>query len=617
MRPTVLILVGVALVIAAAAAQPGPSDGKGSVELLHGTMVRIGGPGTWRFRFTTADPGIAVGGGLAFVAPPFWGWSRPQNIDEQAPGYTTFTVSRRGVELIPELHDPGILILRVREAPLQAGDSITLCYGDTSNGTNPGAAAAADRFAERGQEFVFKVDGDGDSSFHPLTDRPLVDVLPGPAVRLCAYAPSIVTKGQPVEMRISALDYAADRVIDYRGTAIVECPDGVMVDNSTVQFTGTEEGSAAVLLTGLECGIYRVRVRDVTGTLTGRSNQIEIVDRSHWNLYWADLHGHSGMSDGTGTPEDYYSYARDVAGLQAAALTDHDAYGVIPLDEWPDGWERIVASTNKAYIPRRFVTFVGYEWTSWTYGHKHVLFPGETGRLISNRTPEGETPTALWRTLADTGAMTISHHPGGGPIRQDWSFHDMTAEKLVEICSIHGNSEYMGAPGMIYRPTSSGFVSIALGLGYKLGIICGGDTHNGHPGHGDPHAPLGGLTGIWAEDLTRAGLWEALQARRVYGTSGPRIILRFFLNDAFPMGSIVSGAGIERRFTVIVHAEEYLDRVQLVRNGSILEQRIITGDSLEWRVEDKAPPAGDCYYYMRVLQQDGQMAWSSPVWILA
>ena len=44
-------------------------------------------------------------------------------------------------------------------------------------------------------------------------------------------------------------------------------------------------------------------------------------------VLWADLHGHSAFSDGTGPPEDYFLYARDVAALDVAALTDHDHWG--------------------------------------------------------------------------------------------------------------------------------------------------------------------------------------------------------------------------------------------------------------------------------------------------
>ena len=105
---------------------------------------------------------------------------------------------------------------------------------------------------------------------------------------------------------------------------------------------------------------------------------------------------------------------------------------------------------------------------------------------------------------------------------------------------------------------------------YKLGLIGSSDTHNGDPGnvredsfrgHGgvlddSPDVLLGawvcadgtttcattarvfnqkafrlnpgGLTGIWAEENTRASLFGALKRREVYATSGPRIAVRLY-----------------------------------------------------------------------------------------
>jgi hypothetical protein len=31
---------------------------------------------------------------------------------------------------------------------------------------------------------------------------------------------------------------------------------------------------------------------------------------------------------------------------------------------------------------------------------------------------------------------------------------------------------------------------------------------------------------------------------------------------------------------------------------------------------DEAPPAGEAYYYVRLIQSDGEMAWGSPAWVL-
>jgi hypothetical protein len=62
----------------------------------------------------------------------------------------------------------------------------------------------------------------------------------------------------------------------------------------------------------------------------------------------------------------------------------------------------------------------------------------------------------------------------------------------------------------------------------KVGFIAASDDHSSRPGLTYPSGGMttrGGYTGVYAKELTRESLWEAIWARRVYGSTSERIII--------------------------------------------------------------------------------------------
>ncbi len=383
-----------------------------------------------------------------------------------------------------------------------------------------------------------------------------------------------------------------------------------------VAFAKADAGVKVIEAVVREAGVVRLSAEGPFG-LSARSNPL-VASAEGPRVLWGDLHGHSGLSDGTGVPEDYFRYARDVAALDVIALTDHDHWGILPLDSHPELWQEIVRETRRFHEPGRFVTLLGFEWTSWIHGHRHVLYFGDEGEIHSSVDPELESPRQLWQALEGKPALTFAHHSAGGPIGTNWSIPpDPYFEPVTEIVSVHGSSEALDSPMVIYSPVPGNFVRDALDRGYRLGFIGSGDSHDGHPGFAHFASASGGLAAILSEERSREGVLAALRARRVYATNGARILLRAALGEQ-RMGSTIpvpAGERLDAELFVSVVAAAPLARIDLIRSGELVDSLDIDGRleaTLQRRLTELRP--GE-YVYVRAIQEDGGAAWSSPFFI--
>ncbi len=453
--------------------------------------------------------------------------------------------------------------------------------------------------------------------------EPTLTVTPGPAQCLRIIVPSGVEPGQAFDVLVVSLDEFENCSCTRYDNETLGLNDGpVMADG--LSFTG----DLRVPVTLREEGVYRFRMGDVV------SNAVRVGEGCR-GPYWGDIHIHTKVSsDGMGTGP--YRYARDVAGLDFAGAADHcDSMGDL-------GYGQTLQWLEEAYEPGRFVTVPGDERNpaGWT-GHHNIYFRRIEDLLTCAVKPGVDTP------LPDdpSVAMLVPHHTGiawgGGPTQGIGAAVDFDAcddgglRPVMEIYSHHGQSELYDPQHILAyefnrmrNPERRSNTSVPgpyyaqdyWKSGRRLGVIASSDEHSGQGGRRH-----GGIAAVWAEELTREGIFDALRQRRCYATTGERILVDFSV-DGVPMGCSeqrLRGA----RLTIRLEAwgTELLLRVEVLRYRFGVDDSFVPvlseaprPESLDACYEIEDDFAGNSVYYARVTQQPLEwpgMAWTSPVWI--
>lgn len=295
-------------------------------------------------------------------------------------------------------------------------------------------------------------------------------------------------------------------------------------------------------------------------------------------LYWGDLHYHTAVGYAQGSLRRSFEIALEH--LDFVAHTGHSQWPDMPEMpqerhmKWVKGfevmqqnWDQVVKMTREFYEPGKLVTFLGYEWHHSHYGDYHLLYPHGEGELVYHN-----EAADLQQHAKQTGALLVPHHVAYAPGWRgfNWEHFDPEVSPLVEVYSEHGETLSDDTIFSMIRHSNGGTytantVAYQLRRGLRAGFTASTDDHFGYPG-----AWGEGLTGIWADQLTREALWEALWQRRTYAVTGDRIRLKFLVNDT-PMGSEVELAA-KRHISVSVEAVDNLDVIEVLKNGRIIHR---------------------------------------------
>jgi len=336
-----------------------------------------------------------------------------------------------------------------------------------------------------------------------------------------------------------------------------------------------------------------------------------------YSVYFGDIHTQSLFSDGVGCPEEIYARGRDRYQWDFMALTDHEDFVGNRIS--PTEWEYMKSITNSFNQPGRFVTLNAFEWTHARYpkgmGHKNVYFTQDDPPIFYHTYGDSTETKGLLDLIKPYKAVAIPHHIGWTGI--DWENHDPELEPVIEIVSVHGAYEYMGNLPIKHRGGMKGhFIQDGLNQGLRFGIIGGSDTHGMNWQHGvsrKADSNLTGLTAILSNKLDRESILEALRNRRCYATSGAKIYIDFRIEGQLMGSCLTTKQSPEISFRVIGTGP--IEYIHLIRDGKTIFS--YGGDSYfgSSTYKDTDITLGTHYYYLRVIQKDGEMAWSSPVWV--
>ena len=347
---------------------------------------------------------------------------------------------------------------------------------------------------------------------------------------------------------------------------------------------------------------------------------LERVRSARWaakeplQLFRGDLHRHTDLSADSQRDGDIlfqYRYALDAGALDFLAVTDHS--GAERLHFYKYQWWKNRQIATMFNQPGRFATFFGYERT--------VTFPGGHRNIISARREAQPVPISdeeftgsenwserLYPALLKHGDIAIAHTTAGGG-GTDWRDNDPRAEPVVEVFqALRGSYEEPNSPGKANTTEPAGFVWSAWKKGWRMGLLSNSDHESTHQSYAC----------VWAAELTNTAILDAIKQRRSYAATD-NIVLQFEADES-GAGTVKMGgelaASIPPALRFRASATAPVDSLEIVRSGEVVYSAKPGTSIVEVDFRDQdAPSDNSAHYHVRIVQRDGQIAWSSPIWV--
>ncbi len=367
-----------------------------------------------------------------------------------------------------------------------------------------------------------------------------------------------------------------------------------------------------------------------TPSLENESNPAEL------QLYFGQMHSHTQYSDGAGSLKEALEYIENLpeeANVDFVAFTDHSNYFDTSSAPNPEGalydmslaskasrntWNTYVSAMTEFNAGQNKVVAVpGFEMT-WSSGPGHMNTFNTAGIVSRNNdtlnAKAGNAGIQAYYELLSRpegeGSISQFNHPGqmfGTFV--DFAFWNPMIDARVKLIEVANGSGAVGASG--YYPSYE-YYTMALDKGWHLAPTNNQDNHKGRWGNSNDARDV-----VLAEKLTLESIYEAIHNYRVYATEDKNLEIRYTVNGA-ALGTVFE----ERPDTLDIHvsvsdpdATDVIRRVEVIVNSGKTAYAW-EGDALVDTENLKVTlPSSYDYYFIRVTQEDGDIAVTAPVWV--
>ncbi len=526
--------------------------------------------------------------------------------------------------------------------PLESGKHFTIILGakEGDSKKNPGTIRAQS-VAQRRRPFLLYVDPSGKGNFdeHEIFS---MDIRGGELANIRILTPSFVVKNKRFDVIV--------RFEDQYGNLTNNAPDDTLIELSHEHLRENLNWKLFVPETGFislpnlyfnDDGVYTILLRNKTTKQVFRSSPIQCFSENSKHLFWGLLHGESDRYDSAENIENCMRYFRDDRAF--------NFYGPSPLEsieETPnETWKQISQTVSEFNEEDRFTTLLGFQWqgVNKSEGLRLLVYTKDNKPILRKKDLKNSTLKKLYKSFSPKEIISIPSFTMAKGRTYDFSDFDPDFERVVEIYNAWGSSERTKKEGNTLpidcksksgvQEAIEGSIQKALLSNCRFGFVAGGLDDRGAFGNlfeSDQVQYTPGLTAIISPTHTREALAEALYQRSCYATTGERIILGLYMANV-PMGKETStaekpGLTVNRHLSGYVAGTHKLKTIEIIRNGKTIKtfepedyhfkfeyDDLTSLEKVCIDAKDKKPPF--VYYYIRVTQEDGHMAWSSPIWV--